>query len=67
MRDRFDRLLVAMGTAMFCLSLLASLAHLSRASAVANQLATALSIVVVFIGLADQWYLRRARRRHRGE
>ncbi len=63
MRQRFDRLLIAMGIAMFCLTRLAGLGHLSKGSTVANQLGAGLSLVVLLIGLVDQWHVRRTQRR----
>ncbi len=65
MREHFDRLLVGVGIALLCLSLLASLAHLSKGSAVANQMGAVLSAVVVAVGLLDQWYLRRGKKPHK--
>jgi len=57
--------IVGVGIALLCLSLLASLAHLSKGSAVANQMGAVLSAVVVAVGLLDQWYLRRGKRPHK--
>jgi ABC-type nickel/cobalt efflux system permease component RcnA len=65
MRQSFDRLMVAMGLALLVLALLVSTTTLSKASAVANQLGIAASIMVIGVGMLDQWWLRRRQQRNK--